>query len=450
MNGASERLGQTLIAKAHPMMVNSGIPTKYWPEAVRTANYLRNRSPNTRLGITPYEKDHGIKPDLSHLRIWGSRGLALKHGKNSKFKEKATFCRLIEYEGDHIYRLLGDDGLIFRATTVKWLEKRPRRDSYSASSGSDSEPELSAKRYKAGGSKGPGGSIPILPTSPSSSPSLSPSPSVPSRPTRNGASPPTHTNESLAETLIQHPELQIPRSPSPDPISFLYACLSQAQQIEPYEPKTYKEAMADPHQAAWQLGMNDEFDSLVKNDTWELTSLPSGRKALGGRWVFKLKRGPKEEIVRHKARWVVRGFEQRAGVDFNETFASVVKPMSYKAIFAMAAALDYEIEQMDVKTAFLYGNIEEDIYIEQPTGFSTGNLVCKLKKTLYGLKQSPRVWYDTLATFLKSLGFAPLVSDYSVFTNGRIIIGVYVDDILIAGPNKSEIEEVKNHLNKTF
>ena len=444
MNGASERLGQTLMAKAHPMMTNRNIPTRYWPEAVRTANYLRNRSPNTRLGITPYEKDHGVKPDLGHVRIWGSKGLALKHGKNSKFKEKATSCRLIGYEGDHIYRLLGNDGLIFRATTVKWLEKQPHRYSYSDSSSSDSEPEPSAKRHKAGGSEGSAAILPL--------PSPFASPSASLRPIRSGVSPPAHTNESLAETLAQHPELQIARSPSPDPISLLYACLSQAKQAEPYEPKTYKEAMADSYRkAAWQLGMNDEFDSLVKNDTWVLVPLPPGRKALGGKWVFKLKRGSDGEIVRHKARWVVRGFEQRAGLDFNETFASVVKPMSYKAIFAMAAALDYEIEQMDVKTAFLYGNIEEDIYIEQPTGYSINDtLVCKLKKALYGLKQSPRVWYDTLSKFLKSLDFAPLISDYSVFTNGRIIIGVYVDDILLAGPSKSEIQEVKNHLNQTF
>ena len=119
MNGASKRLSQTLMTKAHPMMVNSDIPIRYWPEAVRAANYLRNRSPNVRLGMTSYEKDHEAKPDLNHIRIWGSRELTLKHGINPKFREKATSCRLIEYEGDHIYRLLEDDDLIFRAATVK-------------------------------------------------------------------------------------------------------------------------------------------------------------------------------------------------------------------------------------------------------------------------------------------------------------------------------------------
>lgn len=176
--------------------------------------------------------------------------------------------------------------------------------------------------------------------------------------------------------------------------------------------------------------------------------LPSNAYALGGRWVYKIKRGPQGEVARYKARWVVRGFEQREGIDFNETFASVVKPMSYKAIFALAAALDWKLEQMDVKTAFLYGNVEETIYVTQPTGFETGgkHKVCKLKKALYGLKQSPRVWYNTLAAFLAELGFYPIAADYSVFGNGTTIIAIYVDDILIAGPDKKEIQRIKDKL----
>ncbi len=148
---------------------------------------------------------------------------------------------------------------------------------------------------------------------------------------------------------------------------------------------------------------------------------------------------------------MVRGFEQREGVDFNKTFASVIKPISYKAIFALAAALDWELEQIDVKTAFLYGDVEETIYVTQPTGFEQGkHKVCKLSKALYGLKQSPRVWYNTLAAFLKELGFAPIGADYSVFTNGTTIIAIYVDDILLAGPNKKEIQGIKDKLAKRF
>ena len=129
---------------------------------------------------------------------------------------------------------------------------------------------------------------------------------------------------------------------------------------------------------------------MVENETWVEQEYSSNRESLTGKWVFKIKRGAAGEILRYKARWVVRGFEQQYGLDFYKTFTSVVKPMSYKAIFAIAAAYDWEIEQIDVKTAFFYSEIEEDIWIELPTGCSVSG-TAKLKKALYGLKQAPRV-----------------------------------------------------------
>ena len=198
--------------------------------------------------------------------------------------------------------------------------------------------------------------------------------------------------------------------------------------------------------------MQEEIDSLTENETWTLSNAPHNRSVLRGRWVFALKRGPNGEITRFKARWVVRGFEQRPGLDYNETFASVVKPMSYKAIFALAAAHDWDIEQMDVKTAFLYGYVKEDIWVEQPHGFGKSRKVCKLNRALYGLKQSPRVWYDTIAAFLKELGMVPVDSDYGIFINHTTgtLIALYVDDILITGPSREDINKVKAALNAKF
>ena len=192
---------------------------------------------------------------------------------------------------------------------------------------------------------------------------------------------------------------------------------------------------------------------MIENHTWELAPPPSGyqKKALRGKWVYKIKRGANGEITRYKARWVVRGFEQQEGIDYHETFASVVKPMNYKTLFALAAAKDLEIEQMDVKTAFLYGDIDEEIYIEQPPGFDDGTgRVCRLKKGVYGLKQAPRIWYNTLATFLKSLGYYPINSDSGIFRKGGTYVAVYVDDLLIVGPSKTEIQALKAALNGKF
>jgi hypothetical protein len=125
--------------------------------------------------------------------------------------------------------------------------------------------------------------------------------------------------------------------------------------------------------------------------------------------------------------------------------------MSYKALFAITASLDLEIEQMDVKTAFLYGTLDEEIFMEQPEGFEDGtSQVCRLDKALYGLKQSPRVWYHTLSKFLAESKFYPIDADHSVFSNGSIYIAVYVDDLLIISKDKIKIQELKDRLSTRF
>jgi hypothetical protein len=166
------------------------------------------------------------------------------------------------------------------------------------------------------------------------------------------------------------------------------------------------------------------MDRVVQRDEVRIQVLgltSEGRRVLRGKWVYKLKRGPQGEIIRYKARWVVRRFEQEEGIDYKETFASVVKPMSYKALFAIAAALDLEIEQMDVKTAFLYGDIDEEVYVEQPHEMDDGSgQVCRPNKALYGLRQSPRIWYNTLTNFLETIGLTALVTDAGMFPQGYV------------------------------
>jgi hypothetical protein len=224
-----------------------------------------------------------------------------------------------------------------------------------------------------------------------------------------------------------------------------------ARETEPFEPRTVRQAQNDASWPEWEGAMLEEVDSLKQNKTWELVDPPKDRRILSGKWVFKLKRGPHGEVIRHKARWVVRGFTQEEGIDYDETFASVVKPMSYKALFAIGAALDLEIEQMDVKTAFLYGDIDYEIFVEQPHGMTDGTTkVCKLRKALYGLKQAPRIWYQTLTNFLRGLGFEPINADLGIFVRSGMYIAVYVDDLLIIGPSIAEIKRIKRQLRNRF
>ena len=142
--------------------------------------------------------------------------------------------------------------------------------------------------------------------------------------------------------------------------------------------------------------MEEEMYSLYKNDTWELTVLPKGKKAIGCKWVYAKKQGSlKKDTVRYKARLVAKGYAQREGIDYNEVFSPVVKHSSIRILLALVAQYELDLDQLDVKTVFLHGDLDEEIYMSQPTGFKTAgkeNMVYKLKKSMYGLKQSPRQW----------------------------------------------------------
>jgi hypothetical protein len=247
------------------------------------------------------------------------------------------------------------------------------------------------------------------------------------------------------------PEPQTSRSSgSPDELA-LWALVAEANPTEPTEPKTYEQAKNGGQWALWKLAAKEEYGSLQENGTWKLVDRPTDRKVLQGKWVWRLKRGSRNEIIPYKARYVIRGDMQQEGIDFYETFVSVVKPMSHKAIFAIAAAQDWELEQMDVKTAFLYGPIDTPIYMEQPQGCNNGSgRGCLLQKALYGLKQAPRIWYNTLATFLMELDLEPLDSDMSVFHGNGLLVAVYEDDLLIAGPDMAKIDKLKKALSNKF
>ena len=193
-------------------------------------------------------------------------------------------------------------------------------------------------------------------------------------------------------------------------------------------------------QIKWEHAMKEEMDSLLKNQTWSLVELPEGKKALTNKWVYRIK----EEVdgrQRYKVRLVVKGFEQKKGIDYDEIFSLVVKMTSIRAILSLVATENLFLEQLDVKIAFLHGDLEEDIYMLQPKGFEVKGkeeYVCKLEKSLYGLKQAPRQWYHKFDTFMITNKFIRCQYDHCVYvkktTNGNyVILLLYVDDMLVAG-----------------
>ncbi|GJW81786.1 retrotransposon protein, putative, ty1-copia subclass [Tanacetum coccineum] len=229
-----------------------------------------------------------------------------------------------------------------------------------------------------------------------------------------------------------------------------------AEEEDTHEPLTYQEAVACEDSSKWKAAMKEEMDSLRKNKTWELVDHPAGQKLVSCKWLFKIKEGIEGvQKPRYKARLVARGFTQRAGIDYNEVFSPVVRHTSIRVILALTACKDYELEQLDVKTTFLHGNLEEVIYMRQPSGYEQGNKVCLLKKSLYGLKQSPRQWYRRFDEYMLSNGFKRSSYDSCVYYRSYapceyIYLFLYVDDMMIACKSKTEIGSTKSLLKKEF
>ena len=477
------------------MLYNVSLPNNQWGKAISTAVYLKNRSPTKSLkGITPYESDTGGKPDLSNLRRFGC--VAYHHNedpKRTKLSNQGIKCVFLGYEGRNQYRLWDPAAhKVVRSSHVNW-------DELEASSSiiplgevelewydTDSEANLPSDIWSAStnfsGSNGSDRGIvddgdhniatdtPLENASISTSSSLSsrsqtpvlpepqdiaePEPVVHSgRPKRSAAKPTNYArlNDPWNNCLRNNNQAKASNESKRG-----FAVRACKINVGNDTPETYQEAIQCAEKDQWEEAMKEEFDSHQVNKTWELTELPQGRKVLPGRWVYRKKYGPTGAIERYKARWVVKGFHQIEGIDYDETFASVVKSMIWKSLLALGAKYDYEIEQLDIITAFLESLMKETVYVEQPHGFEEPRSaryarVCHLLRALYGLKQAPREWYLTLISYLINLGYKRLEHDHCVFghENG-VIIAIFVDDLLLLGPYLAEISNLKKQLGDRF
>jgi Reverse transcriptase (RNA-dependent DNA polymerase) len=220
-------------------------------------------------------------------------------------------------------------------------------------------------------------------------------------------------------------------------VELAQAVTSGAAKLEEETPATYREAIECPDAAHWNSAMQAEFDACVKQETWVVvprTDLPRGANILPVKWVFKQKLNEHGERVQFKARITPKGFKQKHGVDYFEVFAHTGKYKTLRIALALAAARDMEINQLDVPTAFVRADLEEEVYMEMPEGHREPGMVCHLRKSLYGLKQSPRNWYRLLSSFILTLGWSAAVSDPCLFhrvssANRLMLLFVFVDDM---------------------
>lgn len=220
------------------------------------------------------------------------------------------------------------------------------------------------------------------------------------------------------------------------------------------EPTTFAEA--EPHHG-WRAAMLDEIKSIEENGTWQLVDLPAGHRPIGLKWVYKLKKNAAGDVVKHKARLVAKGYVQRAGVDFDEVFAPVARLDSVRVLMALAVQLKLEVHHLDVKSAFLNGDLEEEVYVVQPVGFvdeAAPDKVLRLRKALYGLRQAPRAWNAKLDCTLLSLGFQRCPSEHAIYVRGsgedQLLLGVYVDDLIVCGASQQGIQNFKQQMQSSF
>jgi hypothetical protein len=235
--------------------------------------------------------------------------------------------------------------------------------------------------------------------------------------------------------------------PPPSLAAFVEAaCLAAAaSETDP----TLEEAINGPDAQQWLAAIADEHRSLLAYETWVVDKVPPGVRPIPVKWVLKAKRDATGAIERHKARLVAKGFRQREGIDYDETFAPTSRYTTLRLLLAHAAQADLELGQVDIKTAFLYGEIDKDIWIEQPYGYSDGDKsrACHLRRSIYGLKQSPRTWSTTLGKRLTAMGFTPSMADPALWMRTepdgtKAFVLVYVDDLLLAAKARKTISGI--------
>ena len=361
-NGVAERKNRTLVEMTNAMLFNSGLSNGLWGEALLTACHILNRVPHKKTKMTPYELWKKRKPNLSYLKVWGCRAIVrLPEPKIKKLGQKAVECIFLGYaENSKGYRfLVTEPNEFIEINTV--IESR--------------NAVFYENRFTSISRTINNKTIVELPLGP-------------------------HVNkrddESESSMLRRSKRVRIEKSFGPDFIIYLVEGTrdSHSRQIVvtpsiESDPLTFGDAMKSQDVAFWKEAINDEMDSIIGNKTWKLVDLPPGSNPIGCKWIFRKKMKIDGTIDKFKARLVAKGFKQKEGLDYFDTYAPVARITTIRLLIALASIYKLEIHQMDVKTAFLNGELDEEIYMEQPEGFvmpGQENKVCKLIKSLYGLK----------------------------------------------------------------
>lgn len=432
-NGRAERELRTIVESARSMLYGRDLPLILWAEAVNCAVYLLNRTPSSQTpNKSPYEIWTGEKPNLKHIRVFGSYGYVhVPDACRTKLEKKSHKMIMVGYENDN-YRM-------YDCISHKIKISRDVIFNEASAPAPKNSAVIDVDVFSSN----------QLPTSP-----------VPVSPQRDDTV--MSSDESLAscenDPLYEPPPSRLldeePLTLSKNLRPRLNQDNYEINMVEYCVPTTYHDAISGPDSTKWIEAIDEELKAHKESNTWTITN-KTDKKPITSKWVFRIKKNKQGEIERYKARLCARGFNQIKNIDYTETFAPTTRYDSIRILFSLASKYQYEILQFDVKTAFLYGELNEEIYMEIPDGVSCENgKVCKLNKSLYGLKQAPRCWNIKFTNFLKTYGFIQCQSDSCVFVGyfnkEKVILILYVDDGLIFSSNKMLLQSVIKTLKSTF
>lgn len=415
-NGKAERKNRTLIEMARCMLIDADLPHTFWGEAVATANFVQNRVITRTSDVTPYERWNGVRPGIDVFQIFGAKCFVhVPSEKRRKLDNVATQMVFLGYdEKSKAYRCYNAESKrIIVSRDVRFGNKFANQESITEfqikSSKSVSQP---IERYNDQVQE------------------------EQANETLNGTSSEyaTAEEETDSDDIIVNKDDIEPEQPVKRvsqrvtkgvPPKRLIDEIHVMQEI--VEPRSYTQAIEGDDREHWLIAMQEEIESHEQHGTWQLVDLPTGKTAIGGKWVFKLKMGMDGQVTRYKARYVAQGFSQKYGEDYDEIFAPVVMHTTFRALLSVAAQRKMIVHHFDAKTAFLNGEISETIYMKQPEGFGVDDpsKVCLLKKCIYGLKQAARSWNNALHDVLEAAGFCQSYNDpclYSKRINGGFLL----------------------------
>ena len=459
-NGTAERAWRSLFEMARCLLLESNLPKSLWTYAVMTATQIRNRCYNSRTGKTPYESLTGIKPNLSGMHIFGTVCYAYEQNQRKLDPRctKGVFVGYDKYSPAYLV-YLPTRGTVKKVRCVKFTDKFPTEEP------SKWMYDIGERQY--GGENGvenadENADENLVEAAENIDENLV-------NDDENNVGEHFENAENVDENLLndvandseerRYP-VRLHRKPGylNEYVTDVNCVVDYCYNIATDAPVNYHEAVGSTESTKWQTAMEEEIAALQENETFELTSLPEGQSLVGGKWVYAIKSKP-DGGERHKARYVAKGYSQRKGVDFHETFAPTAQMTSVRLLMQIAAQYDMQLHQMDVKTAYLHAPIDCEIYMEQPEGFEITShteekLVWRLRKSLYGLKQSGRMWNSLLHEQLLEMGFEQNAVDHCLYMKciqgDKMFVLVWVDDLIVAGKNEDLLNDVKQMLKERF